>query len=524
METKTTRISKWVYELFSSKAEHTDTTFIKKLDEIAEMIHLLDVKEVELNDFLKKTYKEDENNTPILIYEVLSGLMNYYDELNRKFNKYNFGQFIDRWNIVVYYIRSHVYTNVLAKSALTDKELNIRAESTVALTFLFDKNTNEVLKCINEIMSMIDPYENSYPSKQSKALILTEIFKHEKLMEFLENENIIRKEAAIVELYGRINKKYDLISKGTCIFSNHLETTGLPNKIAYLLYQNYKQKGLKTLPYFINEEFINDIFNSLHTFAIEERSSDLYNSSSLISAYNITQVVKELNAYTQDDGYLKGNLENGNNFNKLDDALQADIDTLNQKEFTYFPEMRLRTPMLMLESTINSKIRFIQRENIKKVVLDNIINICHPIYAGIVKKDGEILHFRETLKTCQFNNKNALLSISMEEKAYYVNLVLFIPSNNSDGTEVTYTLNLKHGNLKKINYCLHLEGSNTTKIDDELSIYYNQDDTLKILLKQGSIFLHGKTKDSFIDVISDYANSDKFKENNEIDILNNGMI
>jgi hypothetical protein len=67
-KTQTTRVSTWFYNLFSTKAEKEETTLLRKLDELAESLHILNVDEVILNDFLNTAYKEDETNTPRYVF------------------------------------------------------------------------------------------------------------------------------------------------------------------------------------------------------------------------------------------------------------------------------------------------------------------------------------------------------------------------------------------------------------------------------------------------------------------------
>lgn len=524
--TKTTRISSWVYNLFSDKASKQETTLLKKLDELAETLHLLDVDEVVLNSFLNQAYKENEINTSRYVFEALNALMNYWSKLNNDiFNKYSFNQFIDRWNIVAYYINSHLYTNVLAKNALTEEELKQRAESTVAMAFLFDNNVVEVIEYTKEIMKEIDPYKNAYISKNSKSVIMTRIFRHEKLMKFLEGELMVRKENAISTLFNHLLEKYDLRTKGDSAFTISIESSGIPNKIAYLIYLQYKYEKLEELPFFVNEVFLSDLFSLLHSYMGKYHSSDLYYSKALESAFIISQAIKSLDAYHfYDDSYLKSNLQHSNNFDELDDALQADINTLKTIRYTYFAEMRIRTPMHIIEQTTKTGTRYILRPEIKEIIVEHLINICYPLYFYIIQIEGKILQFRDLGKELNIysSDKYAQIAIAMKEDFYYTNLILYI--NNNNELLSTITISMEHSSLEKIYHCLHMQGYNTTKIEDNLSFYYDSKDLIKINYSQGSLFLHGKIKDSFIEVIIKYIESDEFIENKKLDILNHGLM
>ncbi|MCG3692493.1 hypothetical protein [Aliarcobacter butzleri] len=524
-KTKNARISSWVYNLFSDKASKEDSTLLKKIDELAETLHLLNINEVVLNNFLNQAYKEDETNTSRYVFETLNALMNYYDKLNNNlFNKYSFNQFIDRWNIVAYYISSHVYTNVLATNALSEQELRQRAESTMALAFLFDKDVTKAIEYTKEIMEEIDPYKNAYISKKNKSLIMTKIFMHEKLLELLQSELMIRKENAISVLFNHLANKYNLKKEGVSAFTISLESIGIPNKIAYMIYLQYKYKKLNELPYFVNEHFLSDLFCLLHSYMGSYHSSDLYHTKTLESAFKISQAIKSEDAYNYDNSYLKGNLQNSNYFNNLDDALQADINTLEATRYTYSAEMRMRTPMHIVKQTTNTGTRYVLKPEIKKVILENLINICYPIYFYIIQMEGEILQFNDNDKKTEVysKDKSAFITISMGESFYYTNLILHI--NDEDKLLSTITINMDHSSLEKIYHCIHMERTHTTKIEDNLTFYYDSKDSIRINYTQGSIFLHGKIKDSFIEVINKYVESDDFIKNKELDISNYGLI
>jgi len=521
-ETKTARISEWVYRLFSDKATSEDTSFIKKLDEVAEILQLLDIKEVILNDFLQEAYKKDESNIPRCVYESLGALMNYWNKLNgNTFNQYSFIQFIDRWNIVAYYISSHVYTNVLVKGALRDDELKQRAESTAALAFLFGNETKSVIEHANDIMKSLDPYKNAYISKKSKALIMTKIFEHEELIIHLENESIIRKETAIITLFKQLSEKYSLKTEGESAFSSSIISTGIPNKVAYLMFMQYKNGTLQDLPYFLDEIFLSEIFSLLHKSFNKYHSSDLYDARTIESAFRIAQSIKNLNKYNAyDDSYLKGNLEHSNNFSEFDKALQADIDSLKKTKYTYSAEMRMRTPMHIVEQTTKTGTRYITIPEIKETIIKNLINLCYPLYYHIIQVEGEILHFRDSSKSVSKKSDDncAQISIAMKEDFYYVNLILYIAS------EATITINMKHDSLEKIYHCIQMEGHNTTKIEKQLSFYYDKKDLIQLYYNQGCLFIHGKTKDSFINIITKYVESNDFIDNKRFDVLNHGLI
>ena len=525
-ETKTTRISKWVYDFFASKAAKEDTTLLKKLDELTEVLQLLDVEEVVLNSLLNNAYKEDDTNTPRYVFEVLSALMNYYNKLSVDgFHQYNFKQFIDRWNVVAYYINSHVYTNVLSKSALRDDELRQRAESAMGMVFLFDRDVEVAIKYCNEVIKSIDPYENSYICKKTKALIMTKIFEHKELMGMLESELMVRKEGALSKLYNQLSDKYILTTDGKTPFSVSVQSNGISNKIAHLMYIHYKEGMIEELPYYVDEKFLSDIFSLYHNYSLSYHDSDLFDARGLESAFTIAQAVKGINKYSFEDSYLKGNLENGNKFNELDKALAADIDSLKGRQYTYNAEMRLRTPMHIIVETTKSDTRYIHRPDIKKVILKHLINICYPIYHSIVKKEGEILHFRDDLegRSKYSEDKSAEIAVSLKEKAYYVNLILYISEENNNVVS-TNTLYMKHDSIEKIYHCLKMEGHNTIKIENNLSFSYNSSDYIKIYYEQGSLFLYGRVKKAFINVIVQYVESETFLEFKRLDTLNRGLI
>ncbi|MDN5063985.1 hypothetical protein [Aliarcobacter butzleri] len=88
----------------------------------------------------------------------------------------------------------------------------------------------------------------------------------------------------------------------------------------------------------------------------------------------------------------------------------------------------------------------------------------------------------------------------------------------------TIIINMDHSSLEKIYHCIHMERAHATKIKDNLTFYYDSKDFMKINYTQGSIFLHSKIKDSFIEVVTKYIESDDFIENKEFEISNYGLI
>lgn len=521
IKTITTRMSEWVHRLFSDKAAVEDTSLIKKFDEVAEIFKLFDIKEVILDNYLDNYYK-NHTTTPRCVFETLQALFHYWDKLNGKnFKISGFIQFIDRWNIVAYYISSHVYTNVLPSGNLRDDELRQRAESLSALIFLFGKEVNKIIECANEIMKDIDPYKNAYITKKSKALILTKIFEHEKLMSYLNNELLIRKETSLLTLFEELTQKYTYVEEGESIFPSTVVSTGIPNKIAYLIYMEYKNGPLQELPYFLDEIFLNDLFIFLHSCISSYNSSVLYDARALESAFVIAQAIKSLDQYHfYDDSYLKSNLQHSNQFSELDKALQADIDSLKKTKYTYSAEMRMRTPMHIVEQTTKTGTRYVQIPEIKKIILQNIINICYPIYYNIIQAEGNILYFRDSQKEANeaSDDNCAQIKVAMKEDFYYTSLILYIAN------EATITVNMKHDSIEKIYHCLQMEGHNTTKIEKKLSFYYDKKDLIQLYYNQGCLFIHGKTKDALINVINKYIESDKFIENKKFNILNYGLM
>ena len=138
--------------------------------------------------------------------------------------------------------------------------------------------------------------------------------------------------------------------------------------------------------------------------------------------------------------------------------------------------------------------------------------------------EGEILQFNDNDKKTEVysKDKSAFITISMGESFYYTNLILHI--NDKDKLLSTITINMDHSSLEKIYHCIHMEGTLTTKIEDNLTFYYDSKDSIRINYTQGSIFLHDKIKDSFIEVINKYVESDDFIKNKELDISNYGLI
>lgn len=529
--TTTARISNWVYKFFSDKATSEETTLIKKLEEAAEIFKLFDAEEVILEEFLEEHYKNDTTNTPRCVYETLQSLLHYWDKLNdRNFNEYSFMQFIDRWNIVAYYISSHVYTNTLPNGSLRDDELRQRAESLSALVFIFGKEVKNIIECINKIMRNIDPYENAYMSKKSKALIMSRIFENDELMSYLENDELmIRKETVLVELFEKFKGR--LIEKGNSAFYTNIKSTGISNKIAYLIYNHYKTETLVELPYFVDEIFLSDLFKLLHSYYSKDYSSDLFYVKPISSAFKIAKVIKKLNKYDYEDSYLKSNLQHSNEYDKLDEVLQADIESLDKKRYTYHAEMRMRTPMHIVEQTTKTGIRYVQVPDIKAILLSDLINLCYPIYQHIINVEGEILHFRDQYRKTDIKSKNykvkeanndsisTQLVVSMDEKFYYACIILYVFGKAS------ISINVKHSSIEKIYHCIHnMEGANTTKIQEKLSLYYDNDNNLNFSYKQGSFYLHDELKEAFIEIITNYVESEEFIKNKKFDLLNYGII
>ena len=118
--------------------------------------------------------------------------MNYYEKLNNNaLKKYNIAQFIDRYNIVAYYRNAHIYTNELSSAQLNPSEIQQRSESTLALSYLLGNNVKKVIEeDLNIIFKNLDAFKNGHICKENKSIIMTEIFKHDKLLKMLQDDSI----------------------------------------------------------------------------------------------------------------------------------------------------------------------------------------------------------------------------------------------------------------------------------------------------------------------------------------------
>ncbi|CUU90690.1 Uncharacterised protein [Campylobacter hyointestinalis subsp. hyointestinalis] len=522
--TKTIRISSWVYDFFYDRANKKDINLPQMMDDLAETLKLLDNNEVILNEVLDKCYKEYETNIPRSVFEALSALMNYSNKLYHKFSKYGFIQFIDRYNIVAYYVNSHVCMNIV-RNAATREELKQKAESIAAMSFLFGKNTSKAIDYANDIINKIDPHKNAYISINSKSTIMTEIFNHKELMKLLQDELILVKEDEILELYKFIIEKYDIENTKQTAFRITLKSSGLINKIAYLIFQDYKNGKLDTLPSFVNEEFLSDLFSLFHDYVHAYYSPELCYAKAIESALIIAQAIKDESNYHMDDMYLKGNLIDNNKFDNLEDALKNAIDTFSLKTYTSITsaEFNMRTPMHILDHIAKTNDSYVTRISIQKIILKHLINVCYPIYNQIVKDEGKIFNFTDLKRETNMysNDKSAQIAISMSETGY-VNLILYISVCNES---LRISLNLKHSSLEKIDYCLKAKIYYQIQIEEDLSIYCNENSTsITLKFQKNDIYLQGKTMDSFVEILDKYISSDDFTKNKRIDFLNNGAI
>ena len=90
----------------------------------------------------------------------------------------------------------------------------------------------------------------------------------------------------------------------------------------------------------------------------------------------------------------------------------------------------MRTQMHLINLTNQLGNRYILVPEIRQVILENLINVCYPLYHFIIEKEGRILKFRNAdAKTNTYSNDNqendlAQIAVSMNEDSYYTDLIL----------------------------------------------------------------------------------------------------
>ena len=230
-ETTPVRVSKrfkeFVISLISKKGIEN---FSDAADEIVASYKFFKKEDILLWKIYEENYIKNKKNIPLLVYETLTCLSNYIGITQKEITRFDLMQ-IDRWNIVVYYLLSRAYLQLLRPESFREKEQKALAESEVCARYLFSSKYDKFVKVTDAIIKELDAYK--YASPSSRTWLLAVCMENEDLNVLMYDQDVLFREKKLQNVLHEclIDASFTHYSS---IFSNS-QSYGILNKIIKIL-------------------------------------------------------------------------------------------------------------------------------------------------------------------------------------------------------------------------------------------------------------------------------------------------
>lgn len=475
------------------------------LDEVTVAYQFFKDEGIPLEDFFKDHFAENNNRHPRLVYEAAHALLRYWDKTYSK-NKHTFIQFIDKWNLVAYYIKAHTYSHHFQKAYHLDTHKVEMDESLAGIHYLFFDKIDEFKQIASLIMDELEPHKTDAGGVDVKARIVTLCMQNEDLVTLLSSPSIHKREKQLQEITLESIMNIEKLTRNQGAYPIKLKTYGMSNKLANLMLLSY-HKPLTELPPFVDHYFIQDLFAFLH-HAIYTPSMSICTNKALASCFKI--IIKTLEYFGDsklDVAYIMGFLVQKDE--KLLEAFRANLVDIELTELAEHLEGRMTACKLVAEALFAEHPTIIYQSDIHKVLIDNLTNTAGHLYHFIVKQEGRLLNYKDQRISSHYITKdtNSLFRINItyhSETNIAMSDMTVHHSSQSDSEKekgmMHDTITVNPTALQLLYFSLKETSMRRVYASERLSFFLTHPSILRISFQDTENFYHTKhIHDCFLD-------------------------
>lgn len=381
------------------------------LDEVTVAYQFFKEDAIPLEYFFEEHFTKNNNRHPRLVYEAAHALLRYWDKTYSK-NKHTFIQFVDKWNLVAYYIKAHTYSYHFQKAYHLDTHKVEMDESLAGVHYLFFDKIDEFKHIASRIMSELEPHKTDAGGADVKAQIVTLCMQNENLVTLLSSPGVNKREKQLQKIAHESVINIEKLTRNQGAYPIKIKTYGMSNKLANLMLLSY-HKPLTELPPFVDHYFIEDLFVFLH-HAIYTPSMSVCTHKALASCFKV--LIKALEYFGEsklDIAYIMGFLVQKEE--TLLKAFQMNLAAMESAELAEHLEGRMTACKLVAEVLLAEHPTIIYQSDIHKVLIDNLTNIASHLYHFVVKQEGRLLNFIDPRITSFYVTKdpNSLFRVNI---------------------------------------------------------------------------------------------------------------
>lgn len=392
--TTTIRITTAAKTFLQNLLHHKNlSTVSDALDEVTVAYQFFKEDAIPLEYFFDEHFTQNNNRYPRLVYEAAHALLRYWDKTYSK-NKHTFIQFVDKWNLVAYYIKAHTYSHHFQKAYHLDTHKVEMDESLAGVHYLFLDKIDEFKHIASHIMAELEPHKTDAGGADVKARIVTLCMLNEDLVALLSAPGVRKREKQLQEITQEAIINIEQLTRNQGAYPIRIKTYGMSNKLANLMLLNY-HKPLTELPPFVDHHFMEDLFVFLH-HAIYTPSMSVCTNKALASCFRV--LIKALEYFENsklnlDVTYVVGFLVQKDE--SLLEAFKANLADIESTNLAEHLEGRMTACKLVAEALFSAHPSIIYQADIHKVLIDNLANIASHLYHFVVKQEGRLVNYTD---------------------------------------------------------------------------------------------------------------------------------